>query len=130
MLPNFLKVLYVPGYFILDGLMEFKSSWNQNGQFLLLWKVIHKISLTLVSIKALFRLKKKFLNQIDVCLHSGNDTAVDAVDGNVPSADGEDVLGLSADSLSRLRSPSVMEVREKGNEKLKEELAKAQRVRH
>uniref|UniRef100_A0A8C1ASD4 RAB3A interacting protein (rabin3) n=1 Tax=Cyprinus carpio carpio TaxID=630221 RepID=A0A8C1ASD4_CYPCA len=70
---------------------------------------------------------KKFLNQIDVCLHSGNDTAVDAVDGNVPSADGEDVLGLSADSLSRLRSPSVMEVREKGNEKLKEELAKAQR---
>uniref|UniRef100_A0A8C1ARA8 RAB3A interacting protein (rabin3) n=1 Tax=Cyprinus carpio carpio TaxID=630221 RepID=A0A8C1ARA8_CYPCA len=89
--------------------------------------VIHKISLTLVSIKALFRLKKKFLNQIDVCLHSGNDTAVDAVDGNVPSADGEDVLGLSADSLSRLRSPSVMEVREKGNEKLKEELAKAQR---
>uniref|UniRef100_A0A8C1AS63 RAB3A interacting protein (rabin3) n=1 Tax=Cyprinus carpio carpio TaxID=630221 RepID=A0A8C1AS63_CYPCA len=61
---------------------------------------------------------------------SGNDTAVDAVDGNVPSADGEDVLGLSADSLSRLRSPSVMEVREKGNEKLKEELAKAQREAH
>uniref|UniRef100_A0A673MZD0 Rab-3A-interacting protein-like n=1 Tax=Sinocyclocheilus rhinocerous TaxID=307959 RepID=A0A673MZD0_9TELE len=49
------------------------------------------------------------------------------LDGNVPSADGEDVLGLSADSLSRLRSPSVMEVREKGYEKLKEELAKAQR---
>uniref|UniRef100_A0A671K1Z2 Rab-3A-interacting protein-like n=1 Tax=Sinocyclocheilus anshuiensis TaxID=1608454 RepID=A0A671K1Z2_9TELE len=48
------------------------------------------------------------------------------LDGNVPSADGEDVLGLSADSLSRLRSPSVMEVREKGYEKLKEELAKAQ----
>uniref|UniRef100_A0A673MTX4 Rab-3A-interacting protein-like n=1 Tax=Sinocyclocheilus rhinocerous TaxID=307959 RepID=A0A673MTX4_9TELE len=43
------------------------------------------------------------------------------------STDGEDVLGLSADSLSRLRSPSVMEVREKGYEKLKEELAKAQR---
>ncbi|XP_026080242.1 rab-3A-interacting protein-like isoform X3 [Carassius auratus] len=57
----------------------------------------------------------------------GNDPAVDAVDGNVPSADAEDVLGLSADSLSRLRSPSVMEVREKGNEKLKEELTKAQR---
>uniref|UniRef100_A0A3Q1J8U4 GDP/GTP exchange factor Sec2 N-terminal domain-containing protein n=1 Tax=Anabas testudineus TaxID=64144 RepID=A0A3Q1J8U4_ANATE len=31
------------------------------------------------------------------------------------------------DSLSRLRSPSVMEVREKGYERLKEELAKAQR---
>ncbi|XP_026080268.1 rab-3A-interacting protein-like isoform X6 [Carassius auratus] len=60
----------------------------------------------------------------------GNDPAVDAVDGNVPSADAEDVLGLSADSLSRLRSPSVMEVREKGNEKLKEELTKAQREAH
>ncbi|XP_043092477.1 rab-3A-interacting protein isoform X6 [Puntigrus tetrazona] len=58
---------------------------------------------------------------------SGND---DAVDGNVPSTDGEDVLGLSTDSLSRLRSPSVMEVREKGYEKLKEELAKAQREAH
>uniref|UniRef100_A0A8C1EUC5 GDP/GTP exchange factor Sec2 N-terminal domain-containing protein n=1 Tax=Cyprinus carpio carpio TaxID=630221 RepID=A0A8C1EUC5_CYPCA len=64
-----------------------------------------------------------------VCLHSANDpaSAVDVVDGNVPSADGEDVLGLSTDSLSCLRSPSVMEVREKGYEKLKEELAKAQR---
>ncbi|KAF5891521.1 rab-3A-interacting protein isoform X1 [Clarias magur] len=41
--------------------------------------------------------------------------------------DGEDPLGLSTDSLSRLRSPSVMEVREKGYERLKEELAKAQR---
>ncbi|XP_052409649.1 rab-3A-interacting protein-like isoform X6 [Carassius gibelio] len=57
----------------------------------------------------------------------GNDPAVDAVDGNVPSADAEDVLCLSTDSLSRLRSPSFMEVREKGNEKLKEELTKAQR---
>lgn len=54
---------------------------------------------------------------------SGNDpAAVDAVD-----ADGEDGLGPSTDGLSRLRSPSVMEVREKGYEKLKEELAKAQR---
>lgn len=43
--------------------------------------------------------------------------------------EGVDMLGLSTDSLSRLRSPSVMEVREKGNERLKEELAKAQRVR-
>ncbi|TDG96512.1 hypothetical protein EPR50_G00229490 [Perca flavescens] len=40
--------------------------------------------------------------------------------------DGEECSALS-DSLSRLRSPSVMEVREKGSEKLKEELAKAQR---
>ncbi|XP_060135637.1 rab-3A-interacting protein isoform X1 [Zootoca vivipara] len=44
------------------------------------------------------------------------------------SAEGsDDVLGLSTDSLSRLRSPSVLEVREKGYERLKEELAKAQR---
>lgn len=41
----------------------------------------------------------------------------------------EEVLGLSTDSLSHLRSPSVLEVREKGYERLKEELAKAQRVR-
>lgn len=41
----------------------------------------------------------------------------------------DDVMGLSTDSLSRLRSPSVLEVREKGYERLKEELAKAQRVR-
>ncbi|XP_033023480.1 rab-3A-interacting protein-like [Lacerta agilis] len=39
----------------------------------------------------------------------------------------DDVLGLSTDSLSRLRSPSVLEVREKGYKRLKEELAKAQR---
>ncbi|XP_066490761.1 rab-3A-interacting protein isoform X2 [Tiliqua scincoides] len=39
----------------------------------------------------------------------------------------DDVMGLSTDSLSRLRSPSVLEVREKGYERLKEELAKAQR---
>lgn len=38
----------------------------------------------------------------------------------------EECSALS-DSLSRLRSPSVMEVREKGYERLKEELAKAQR---
>ncbi|XP_041110144.1 rab-3A-interacting protein-like isoform X2 [Polyodon spathula] len=38
-----------------------------------------------------------------------------------------DVFGLSTDSLSHLRSPSVMEVREKGYERLKEELTKAQR---
>ncbi|XP_068937391.1 rab-3A-interacting protein isoform X2 [Petaurus breviceps papuanus] len=39
----------------------------------------------------------------------------------------DDFFGLSTDSLSRLRSPSVLEVREKGYERLKEELAKAQR---
>lgn len=43
--------------------------------------------------------------------------------------EGEESLGLTNDSLSRLRSPSVMEIREKANERLKEELAKAQRVR-
>ncbi|XP_023572074.1 rab-3A-interacting protein isoform X4 [Octodon degus] len=42
-------------------------------------------------------------------------------------AGSEDIFGLSTDSLSRLRSPSVLEVREKGYERLKEELAKAQR---
>lgn len=52
----------------------------------------------------------------------------ESADGGVPSAeDGEECSALS-DSLSRLRSPSVMEVREKGYERLKEELAKAQRV--
>ncbi|KAG7320147.1 hypothetical protein KOW79_016000 [Hemibagrus wyckioides] len=49
-------------------------------------------------------------------------------DGSAALADdGEDPLGLSTDSLSRLRSPSVMEVREKGYERLREELTKAQR---
>ncbi|KAJ7405694.1 hypothetical protein WISP_137945 [Willisornis vidua] len=48
-------------------------------------------------------------------------TVADVAEGN------EDILGLSTDSLSHLRSPSVLEVREKGYERLKEELAKAQR---
>ncbi|XP_037394263.1 rab-3A-interacting protein isoform X6 [Pygocentrus nattereri] len=52
---------------------------------------------------------------------------VGSVVGVVLGDEGEDPLGLSTDSLSRLRSPSVMEVREKGYERLKEELAKAQR---
>ncbi|XP_052431297.1 rab-3A-interacting protein isoform X7 [Carassius gibelio] len=74
----------------------------------------------------------RHLGTEDTLNGSANDptSAVDVVDGNVPSADGEDFLGLSTDSLSRLRSPSVMEVREKGYEKLKEELAKAQREAH
>ncbi|XP_030323677.1 rab-3A-interacting protein isoform X3 [Calypte anna] len=48
-------------------------------------------------------------------------TVADVAEGN------EDIFGLSTDSLSHLRSPSVLEVREKGYERLKEELAKAQR---
>ncbi|KAG9342660.1 hypothetical protein JZ751_016097 [Albula glossodonta] len=52
----------------------------------------------------------------------------ESVEGGVLSSEeGEEPLGLSTDSLSHLRSPSVMEVREKGYERLKEELAKAQR---
>ncbi|XP_029131117.2 rab-3A-interacting protein isoform X1 [Labrus bergylta] len=51
----------------------------------------------------------------------------ESLDGTFLSGeDGEECSALS-DSLSRLRSPSVMEVREKGYERLKEELAKAQR---
>ncbi|XP_047430806.1 rab-3A-interacting protein isoform X2 [Mugil cephalus] len=51
----------------------------------------------------------------------------DSSEGNlVPGEDGDECGALS-DGLSRLRSPSVMEVREKGYERLKEELAKAQR---
>uniref|UniRef100_A0A8B9J6L1 GDP/GTP exchange factor Sec2 N-terminal domain-containing protein n=1 Tax=Astyanax mexicanus TaxID=7994 RepID=A0A8B9J6L1_ASTMX len=50
--------------------------------------------------------------------------------GTSLGVEGEDALGLSTDSLSRLRSPSVMEVREKGYERLKEELAKAQQEAH
>ncbi|XP_056132950.1 rab-3A-interacting protein isoform X2 [Lampris incognitus] len=57
-----------------------------------------------------------------------------SLNGSVPGLEadltvgeeGEEFISLS-DSLSRLRSPSVMEVREKGCERLKEELAKAQR---
>ncbi|XP_067283333.1 rab-3A-interacting protein isoform X5 [Pseudorasbora parva] len=72
----------------------------------------------------------RHLGAEDALNGSGNDPAAAVEDGNIPSADGEEVLGLSTDSLSRLRSPSVMEVREKGYEKLKEELAKAQREAH
>ncbi|XP_056116310.1 rab-3A-interacting protein isoform X4 [Rhinichthys klamathensis goyatoka] len=74
----------------------------------------------------------RHLGTEDALNGSGNDPAatVDVVDGNVLLADGEELLGLSTDSLSRLRSPSVMEVREKGYEKLKEELTKAQREAH
>ncbi|XP_028810766.1 rab-3A-interacting protein isoform X3 [Denticeps clupeoides] len=50
--------------------------------------------------------------------------------GVLHSEEGDNPLALSTDSLSRLRSPSVMEVREKGYERLKEELAKAQQEAH
>nr|XP_020468995.1 rab-3A-interacting protein isoform X3 [Monopterus albus] len=54
----------------------------------------------------------------------------ESAEGNFLSGeDGEESCALS-ESLSRLRSPSVMEVREKGYERLKEELAKAQREAH
>ncbi|XP_043964204.1 rab-3A-interacting protein isoform X3 [Gambusia affinis] len=46
--------------------------------------------------------------------------------GSLSGDDGDECSALS-DSVSGLRSPSVMEVREKGYERLKEELAKAQR---
>lgn len=60
--------------------------------------------------------------------HSVPGLEVESAEGNLLSGeDGEECSALS-DSLSRLRSPSVMEVREKGYERLKEELAKAQRV--
>uniref|UniRef100_A0A3P8ZY27 GDP/GTP exchange factor Sec2 N-terminal domain-containing protein n=1 Tax=Esox lucius TaxID=8010 RepID=A0A3P8ZY27_ESOLU len=45
----------------------------------------------------------------------------------LPGEEGEECPGLTNDGLSHLRSPSVMEVREKGYERLKEELVKAQR---
>ncbi|KAK5849393.1 hypothetical protein PBY51_009038 [Eleginops maclovinus] len=51
----------------------------------------------------------------------------ESLDGHFLCAeDGEECSALS-ESLSRLRSPSVMDVREKGYERLKEELVKAQR---
>ncbi|XP_068163186.1 rab-3A-interacting protein isoform X2 [Antennarius striatus] len=51
----------------------------------------------------------------------------ESADGLLPLGEEGEELSALSDSLSRLRSPSVMEVREKGNERLKEELAKAQR---
>ncbi|XP_069030648.1 rab-3A-interacting protein isoform X2 [Embiotoca jacksoni] len=61
--------------------------------------------------------------------HNGSVPGLEAesAEGNFLSGeDGEECSALS-DGLSRLRSPSMMEVREKGYERLKEELAKAQR---
>ncbi|XP_061770329.1 rab-3A-interacting protein isoform X3 [Nerophis ophidion] len=56
----------------------------------------------------------------------GQEAAAAAEANFLSGEDGEECSVLS-NSLSRLRSPSVMEVREKGYERLKEELAKAQR---
>ncbi|XP_021180104.1 rab-3A-interacting protein isoform X1 [Fundulus heteroclitus] len=51
----------------------------------------------------------------------------EAAEAGFLCAEDGDECGALSESLSRLRSPSVMEVREKGYERLKEELAKAQR---
>ncbi|XP_029283862.1 rab-3A-interacting protein-like [Cottoperca gobio] len=64
--------------------------------------------------------------------HNGSGTSQEAESAEcnfLSGEDGEECSALS-DSLSRLRSPSVMEVREKGYERLKEELVKAQREAH
>ncbi|XP_015239435.1 PREDICTED: rab-3A-interacting protein isoform X3 [Cyprinodon variegatus] len=64
--------------------------------------------------------------------HNGSVPGLEAEPAEGSFLYGEDVDECSAlsESLSRLRSPSVMEVREKGYERLKEELAKAQREAH
>ncbi|XP_021180106.1 rab-3A-interacting protein isoform X3 [Fundulus heteroclitus] len=54
----------------------------------------------------------------------------EAAEAGFLCAEDGDECGALSESLSRLRSPSVMEVREKGYERLKEELAKAQREAH
>ncbi|XP_049616432.1 rab-3A-interacting protein isoform X1 [Syngnathus scovelli] len=64
--------------------------------------------------------------------HARNGSAqgpeADGVESNFLSGDdGGDECGGLSDSFSRLRGPSVTEVREKGYERLKDELAKAQR---
>ncbi|TWW64901.1 rab-3A-interacting protein isoform X1 [Takifugu flavidus] len=61
--------------------------------------------------------------------HNGSVSGQEAesADGNLLSGEDGEECGALSESLSRLRSPSVMEVREKGYERLKEELAKAQR---
>ncbi|XP_075900455.1 rab-3A-interacting protein isoform X2 [Nelusetta ayraudi] len=59
--------------------------------------------------------------------HNGSAAGQEGEDGSFLSAEEVEECSALSDSLSRLRSPSVMEVREKGYERLKEELAKAQR---
>uniref|UniRef100_A0A8C4H0W0 GDP/GTP exchange factor Sec2 N-terminal domain-containing protein n=1 Tax=Dicentrarchus labrax TaxID=13489 RepID=A0A8C4H0W0_DICLA len=59
--------------------------------------------------------------------HSVPGQEAESAEGNFLSGEDGEECGALSDGLSRLRSPSVMEVREKGYERLKEELAKAQR---
>lgn len=62
--------------------------------------------------------------------HNGSVPGLEAESAEFMSGEDGEECGALSDSLSRLRSPSVMEVREKGYERLKEELAKAQREAH
>uniref|UniRef100_A0A8C4H0Y7 Rab-3A-interacting protein n=1 Tax=Dicentrarchus labrax TaxID=13489 RepID=A0A8C4H0Y7_DICLA len=62
--------------------------------------------------------------------HSVPGQEAESAEGNFLSGEDGEECGALSDGLSRLRSPSVMEVREKGYERLKEELAKAQREAH
>ncbi|XP_051811826.1 rab-3A-interacting protein isoform X7 [Acanthochromis polyacanthus] len=62
--------------------------------------------------------------------HNGSVPGLEAESGEGNLGDDGEEMNALSDSLSRLRSPSVMEVREKGYERLKEELAKAQREAH
>uniref|UniRef100_A0A3Q2UYI0 RAB3A interacting protein (rabin3) n=1 Tax=Haplochromis burtoni TaxID=8153 RepID=A0A3Q2UYI0_HAPBU len=62
--------------------------------------------------------------------HNGSVPGLEAESAEFMSGEDGEECGALSDSLSRLRSPSVMEVREKGCERLKEELAKAQREAH
>ncbi|KAJ3612634.1 hypothetical protein NHX12_020901 [Muraenolepis orangiensis] len=64
--------------------------------------------------------------------HNGSVPGMEAEpgDGNFLSGEeGEECSALS-DSMARLRSPSVMEAREKSSERMKEDLIKAQREAH
>ncbi|CAI5636457.1 rab-3A-interacting protein isoform X4 [Oreochromis niloticus] len=62
--------------------------------------------------------------------HNGSVPGLEAESAEFMSGEDGEECGALSESLSRLRSPSVMEVREKGYERLKEELAKAQREAH
>ncbi|XP_008313481.1 rab-3A-interacting protein isoform X1 [Cynoglossus semilaevis] len=61
--------------------------------------------------------------------HNGSIPGLESESSDTKFQSGEegDECSALSDSLSRLRSPSVMEVKEKGYERLREELAKAQR---
>ncbi|XP_077356691.1 rab-3A-interacting protein isoform X2 [Festucalex cinctus] len=62
--------------------------------------------------------------------HNGSVQGLEAEPAEGDFLSGGDECGGLSDTFSRLRSPSVMEVREKGYERLKDELAKAQREAH